>query len=45
MNVQQKDENVSLERLLASGVLAEMVENFIGCNIQSNEQVDKIIYS
>ena len=45
MNVQKKDENVSLERLLAPGVLAEMVENVIGCNIQSNEQVDEIIYS
>ena len=28
MNVQKKDTNLSLERLLASGVLVEMVEIF-----------------
>ena len=52
MNVQKKDANVLLERQLASCVLAEMVENFKGCTIQStisdsahsgsDEQVDKI---
>ena len=52
MNVQNKDANLSLERLLASGVLAKMIENFKGCTIQStisnsahidsNERVDKI---
>ena len=35
MNVQKKDANWSLERQLDSGVLAEMVENFKGCTIQS----------
>ena len=45
MNVQNKDANWSLDRRLASGVLAEIVENFKGCTIQSDEQVDKIIDS
>ena len=45
MNVQNKDANLSLERRLASGFLAEMVENFKGCTIQSDKQVDKIIDS
>ena len=55
MNAQKKDANLSLERRLASGVLAEMVENFKGCTIQSTisdsahsdsgEQVDNINYS
>ena len=35
MNVQKKDTTFSLERRLALGVLAEMVENFKGCTIQS----------
>ena len=34
MNVQKKYGNWSLERQLASGNLAEMVENFKGCTIQ-----------
>ena len=52
MNVQKKYANFPLERRLASGVLAEMVENFKGCTIQStisdsahsdyDEQVDEI---
>ena len=41
--VQKKDANCLLERRLTSRVLAEMVENFKGCTIQSDEQVDKII--
>ena len=41
----KKYANLSLERRLASGVLEEMVENFKGCTIQSDEQVDKIIDS
>ena len=41
----KKDANLSLERRLASGVLAEMVENFKGCTIQSDKQVDMIIDS
>ena len=45
MNVQKKDANWSLERRLAAGVLAEMVENFKGCTIQSDKQVDEIIDS
>ena len=45
MNVQNKDANWSLERRLASGVLAEMVENFKGFTIQSDEQVDTKIDS
>ena len=35
MNVEKKDAIWSLERKLASGLLAEMVENFKGCTIQS----------
>ena len=52
MNVQKKDINLSLERRLASGVLAEMLGIFIGCTIQhiisdyahidSDKHVDKI---
>ena len=45
MNVQKKDANFSLDRQLASGVLAEIFENFKGCTIQSDKQVDKIIDS
>ena len=40
--VQKKDTSWSLERQLAAGVLAEMVEIFKGCSIQSDEQDDKI---
>ena len=36
MNVQKKDANWSLERRLATGVLAEMVKIFKGCTIQSD---------
>ena len=52
MNVQNKDVNMSYERRFASGILAETINIFKGCNIQStinyfvyyesNEQVDKI---
>ena len=52
MNVQKKDAKFSLEIQLASGVLAEMVENFKGCTIRStisdsahrnsDKQVDEI---
>ena len=34
-SVQNKDASWSLERRLAAGVPAEMVENFKGCTIQS----------
>ena len=34
-----------LERQLAAGVLAEIVENFKGCTIQSDKQVIKIVDS
>ena len=44
-NVQKKDANWSLERRLAAGILAEMVENFKECSIQSDEHVDEIINS
>ena len=44
-NVQKKDASWSLEIRLAAGILAEMVENFKGCSIQSDEQVDEIIDS
>ena len=44
-SVQKKDASWSLERRLATGVLAEMVENFKGCSIQSDEQVDEIVDS
>ena len=43
--VQKKDASRSLERRLAAGVLAELVENFKECTIQSNEEVDTIIDS
>ena len=39
---QEKDASWSLERRLAAGVLAGMVENFKGCSVQSEEQVDDI---
>ena len=45
MNVQKKDANWSLERRIAAGVLEEMVKEFKGCTIQSDEQVHKIIDS
>ena len=35
MNVQNKDANMSYERQLASGILAETIKNFKGCTIQS----------
>ena len=41
-SVQKKDACWSLETRLAAGVLAEMVENFKGCSIQSDKQVDNI---
>ena len=41
-NVQKKDASWTLERQLAAGVLAEMVENFKGCSIQSDKQFDDI---
>ena len=44
-SVQKKDESWSLEIRLAAGILAEMVENFKGLTIQSDEQVDEIIDS
>ena len=44
-NLQKKDANWSLERRLAAGVLAEMVEMFKGYTIQSDEQVNTIIDS
>ena len=44
-SVQKKDASWSLEIPLAAGALAEMVEKFKGCSIQSDEQVDEIIYS
>ena len=45
MNVQKKDATFSLERRLAAGILAEIVESFKVCTIQSDKQVDKIIDS
>ena len=45
MNVQKKDTNFSLEIRLDAGVLEEMVKEFKGCTIQSDEQVDTIIDS
>ena len=44
-SVQKKDTSWSLERRLAAGVLAEMLENFKGCSIQSDKQVDEIFDS
>ena len=41
----KKDTSWSLERRLAAGVLAEMVENFKGRSIQSDEHIDEIIDS
>ena len=43
--VQKKDASWSLERRLAAGVLAELVENLKGCCIQSDEQVDEKVDS
>ena len=40
--VQKKDASWSLERRHPAGVLAEMVENFKGCSIESDEQDDDI---
>ena len=34
-NAQKKDANMSLERRLASGILAETIKNFKECTIQS----------
>ena len=55
MNVQKKYANLSFERQLSSGVLAEIGENFKGCTIKSkignsthndsNEQVDNMNHS
>ena len=45
MNVQKKDANYSLERRLAAGVLEEIVAEFKGCTIQSDEQVNTTIDS
>ena len=45
MNVQNKYANLSLERRLAAGILEEMVKEFKGCTIQSDEQVDTTIDS
>ena len=45
MNLQKKNAKFSLERRLTAGTLVEMVEDFKGCTIQSNEQVEKIIDS
>ena len=52
INAQKKDTNVSYERLLASGILEEIIKEFKGCTIQSTihdsgyynsyEQVDAI---
>ena len=52
INSQKKDANMSLERRLASGIIAETIKNFKGCTIQStindsiyydsNEEVDDI---
>ena len=44
-NVQKKDANWSLERRLAAGLLDEMVKEFKGCTIQSDEQVNTTIDS
>ena len=44
-NLQKKDANWSLERRIAADVLDEMVNEFNGCTIQSDEQVDTIIDS
>ena len=42
-SVKKKDASWSLEKRLAAGVLAEMVENFKGCSIQSDKQVYEIV--
>ena len=44
-NVQKKDASWSLERRIDAGILAEIVEIFKGCTIQSDKQVDEIIDS
>ena len=43
--VQKKDPSWLLERQLAAGILAEMVEKFKGGNIQSDKEVDEIVDS
>ena len=55
VNTQKKDANVTYERRIASGILAEIIEEFKGCTIQStindsgycdsSEQVDTILIS
>ena len=45
VNVQKKDTYWSLERRLAACILEEMVKEFKGCTIQSDEQVDTTIDS
>ena len=45
MNVQKKNANWSLERRLDAGILEEMVEEFKGCTIQTDKQVDTTIDS
>ena len=45
MNVQKNDEHLSLDRQLASGDIAEIVEIFKGCTIKSDKQIDEIIDS
>ena len=44
-SVQKKDAICALERRLAAGVLSEIVENFKGCSIQPDKQVDDIVDS
>ena len=41
-SVHNKDTSWSIESQLAAGVLAEIVENFKKCSIQSDKQVDDI---
>ena len=44
-SVQKKDASLSLERRLVVGVLAEIVQNFIGRSILSDKQDEKIVDS
>ena len=44
-SVQKEYASWSLERQLAAGIMAETVENFKGCSIQSDKQVDEIVDS
>ena len=44
-SVEKKDASWPLERRLAADVLAEIVEKFKRCSIQSDKQVDEIIDS